>query len=75
MVADPVRWRILTLLAAEQLCTTHLQYLLGAKQTLVSHHLKVLRDAGLVTSEKRGTNVWYAAVPAALEGLRAALAP
>jgi ArsR family transcriptional regulator len=41
----------------------------------VSHHLKVLRDAGLVTSQKRGVNIWYAVVPAALEVLREALGP
>ena len=40
----------------------------------MSHHLKVLADAGLVTSERRGRNVWYAVVPAALEALRTALA-
>ena len=42
-------------------------------QPTVSHHLKVLRDAGLVTSEKRGVNMWYAVVPATLELLRDAL--
>jgi len=48
---------------------------LGKSQPTVSHHLKVLREAGLFTSEKRGVNVWYGVVPAALEGLRTALAP
>jgi ArsR family transcriptional regulator len=38
------------------------------------HHLEVLREAGLVTSEERGTDVWYAALLGALEGLREALA-
>ena len=47
----------------------------GKSQPTVSHHLKVLTDAGLATSEKRGRNVWYAVVPAALEALRGALAP
>ena len=74
MVADPVRWRILTLLAAEQLCTTHLQDLLGAKQTLVSHHLKVLREAGLVETEPCGRFTYYRLRAGALDGLAAAFA-
>jgi ArsR family transcriptional regulator len=40
----------------------------------VSHHLKVLRDAGLVTATRRGKNIWYAAVPAQVEALRGVLA-
>lgn len=43
-------------------------------QPTVSHHLRVLAEAGLVTSERRGRNVWYGVVPAALEALRSALA-
>ena len=39
----------------------------------MSHHLKVLREAGLVTAEKRGTNNWYAVVPGAIEALRRVL--
>ncbi|WP_459644391.1 ArsR/SmtB family transcription factor [Kineococcus sp. NUM-3379] len=74
VVADPVRWRILGLLAGEQLCTTHLQDLLGAKQTLVSHHLKVLRDAGLVDTEPCGRFTYYRLRPGALDGLAAATA-
>lgn len=76
-LGDPVRLRLLSLLATSPdgaVCVCDLTEPVGKSQPTVSHHLKVLRDAGLVTSEKRGTNVWYAAVPAALEGLRAALA-
>ena len=47
---------------------------LSLAQPTVSHHLKVLTEAGLVISERRGRNVWYAVVPAALEALRGALA-
>jgi ArsR family transcriptional regulator len=47
---------------------------LGKSQPTVSHHLKVLREAGLVTSDKRGSWMWYRAVPARLEQLRAVLA-
>ncbi|MGH3658999.1 MAG: ArsR/SmtB family transcription factor, partial [Micromonosporaceae bacterium] len=48
VLADPMRAAILELLAVEELCVCHLQEELEAKQTLVSHHLKALRDAGLV---------------------------
>ena len=76
-LGDPVRLRLLSLLANADggaVCACDLVDPLGKSQPTVSHHLKVLREAGLVTSEKRGVNVWYAAVPAALEALRAALA-
>lgn len=69
VVADPMRWRILTLLAGEQLCTTHLQDVLGAKQALVSHHLKVLRDAGLLDTEPCGRFTYYRLRPGALDAL------
>ena len=77
-LSDPVRLRLLSLLATSDqsaVCACDLVEPVGKSQPTVSHHLKILREAGLVTSEKRGTNVWYAAVPAALEQLRAALAP
>lgn len=67
VVADPMRWRILTLLADAELCTTHLQGLLGAKQTLISHHLKVLRDAGLVLTAPCGRFTYYRLRPGALD--------
>ena len=75
-LADPVRLRLLSLLATSggAVCACDLVEPLGKTQPTVSHHLKVLREAGLVTSEKRGVNVWYATVPAALEALRDALA-
>jgi ArsR family transcriptional regulator len=76
-LADPVRLRLLSLLATDPrgaVCACDLVEPVGKSQPTVSHHLKLLRDAGLVTSEKRGVNVWYAAVPAALEALRDALA-
>jgi ArsR family transcriptional regulator len=75
-LADPVRLRLLSLLATDgngAVCACDLVEPVGKSQPTVSHHLKVLREAGLVTSEKRGTNVWYAVVPAALESLRDAL--
>ncbi len=77
-LGDPVRLRLLNLLATHPdgaACACDLVEPLGKSQPTVSHHLKTLREAGLVTCEKRGVNVWYAAVPAALETLREALGP
>ena len=76
-LSDPVRLRLLSILATDDggaVCACDLVEPVGKSQPTVSHHLKILREAGLVTSEKRGTNVWYAVVPAALESLREALA-
>jgi ArsR family transcriptional regulator len=76
-LADPVRLRLLSLLATSAdgaVCACDLVEPVGKSQPTVSHHLKVLREAGLVTGERRGTNVWYAVVPAALDSLRDALA-
>jgi len=42
---------------------------LGLRQPTVSHHLRVLAEAGLVTRERRGTWMWYSLVPGALDGL------
>ena len=51
-LGDPLRWRIVELLAAEELCVCHLVDELDVGQPLVSHHLRALREAGLVESEK-----------------------
>jgi ArsR family transcriptional regulator, arsenate/arsenite/antimonite-responsive transcriptional repressor len=72
-VADPMRAAILELLAREQLCTCHLQEALGAKQTLVSHHLRLLREAGLVLTEPCGRFTYYRLAPGALDGADEAL--
>jgi ArsR family transcriptional regulator len=75
-LADPVRLRLFSLIASEQtgeVCACDLVEPVGRSQPTVSHHLKVLREAGLVTSKKRGTWVWYRAVPERLEQLRATL--
>ena len=75
-LADPVRLRLLSLLATAEggaVCACDLVEPVGKTQPTVSHHLKVLADAGLVTNERRGRNVWYAVVPTALQRLRAVL--
>ncbi len=58
-LADPLRLRIVELLANEQLCTCHIVELTGAGQTNVSNHLRVLRDAGLVVAEPVGRYSYY----------------
>jgi len=65
-LADPVRARIVELLSREQLCVCHLTEELDAAQPLVSHHLKVLREAGLVESERWRYWTYYRLQPDAL---------
>ena len=75
-LGDPVRLQLVDVLRkhAGQVCVCELVPLFDLSQPTVSHHLKVLVEAGLATSERRGRNVWYGVVPAALEALRGALA-
>ena len=68
-VADPLRWRILALLNREELCVCHLVEALDEPQSLISHHLRVLRDAGLVDSERYRYWTYYRLRTAALEDL------
>jgi ArsR family transcriptional regulator len=68
-LADPLRARIVELLAAEQLCTCHLVELTGARQTNISNHLRVLRKAGLVEPQPAGRYTFYRLRPAALTAL------
>jgi ArsR family transcriptional regulator, arsenate/arsenite/antimonite-responsive transcriptional repressor len=63
LLAEPTRAAIVRLLAAEQLCTCHLVGELGASQTNISNHLRVLRDAGIVTASPCGQFTYYALVP------------
>lgn len=72
-LADPLRARIVELLATEALCTCHLVELTGARQTNVSNHLRVLREVGLVSTEPCGRYTYYRLEPAALQHLSARL--
>ncbi len=69
LFADPLRARLLTLLSQEQLCTCHLAEVTGSLPTAVSNHLRQLREAGVVDSERVGRNVFYRLRPEVLEGL------
>ncbi len=68
-LGDPLRWRIVELLATEELCVCHLVDELGVAQPLVSHHLRALREAGLVESEKFRYWTYYRLRPDALLSL------
>jgi DNA-binding transcriptional ArsR family regulator len=69
VLGDPLRLQIVTLLARETLCTTHLVEETGAKQTNLSNHMKVLREAGLVETEPCGRFTYYKLKPEVLAGL------
>ena len=71
-VADPVRLRVLGAIRAakhREACVGDLTAAVGLSQPTVSHHLKVLTEAGLLRRERRGTWTWYAVVPERLDDL------
>jgi ArsR family transcriptional regulator len=59
LLGEPLRWEIVRRLAVEDLCTCHLAGDLEAAQPLLSHHLRVLRQAGVVHTEKVGAFTYY----------------
>ena len=73
-LADPTRVAIVNRLSgAGELCVCDLTAAFDLSQPTISHHLKVLREAGLVESSRRGTWAFYRLVPEALGALRATL--
>jgi ArsR family transcriptional regulator len=75
-VADPARLQLLALVRSSESgesCVCDLTAPLGLSQPTVSHHLKVLTDAGLLTRERRGTWAWYTLVPERLAEISAAM--
>jgi ArsR family transcriptional regulator len=75
-LADPARLRLLSLVAAHaggEACVCDLTEPLGLSQPTVSHHLKVLVEAGLLTRDKRGVWAYYALLPGALDAVAAVL--
>ena len=71
-VADPARLQLLAAIRASEageVCVCDLTAVVGLSQPTVSHHLKVLTDAGLLRREKRGTWAWYALAPERLAEL------
>lgn len=76
-LADPARLRLLSFIAEQpggEACVCYLTEPIGLSQPTVSHHLKLLNEAGLLEREKRGTWVYYRVVPERIEAIRAALA-
>ncbi len=75
-VADPTRLQLLALIAASpagESCVCALTEPLGLTQPTVSHHLRILTRAGLLSREQRGTWAWYRLIPKRFAEVRAAL--
>ena len=73
-LSDPTRVAIINCLsAAEEVCVCNLTETFELSQPTISHHLKILREAGLVESSRRGTWAYYRLVPESLAALRGAL--
>ncbi len=76
VIADPARLRLLSIIASHpngEMCVCDLVTPLGLSQPTVSHHLKVLHEAGLLERERRGVWIYYRVVPTRLRVLRDAL--
>jgi ArsR family transcriptional regulator len=76
-IADPVRLRILSMVASAEsgeLCACDIPAAVGRSQPTVSHHLKLLAEAGFIEREQRGKWAWFRLKPERLEQLRTALA-
>jgi ArsR family transcriptional regulator len=74
LLGDPLRARIVELLADGPACVCHLVDDTGAKQPTVSHHLRALRESGLVVAEPHGRFTYYRLLPEAIETTVAQLA-
>lgn len=75
-LGDPVRLRIVSMLATAEggaACGCDMETPLGLSQPTVSHHLKILREAGLIEGNRQGRWVFYSIVPGRLEELRTVL--
>lgn len=76
-VADPTRLQLLSLLRAQEnceACVCDLVEEIGLSQATISHHLRILNEAGVVDKDKRGYWTWYSVVPSRLTELAAVLA-
>ncbi|SDK74620.1 DNA-binding transcriptional regulator, ArsR family [Actinopolyspora mzabensis] len=77
-LGDPVRLRLLSLIAAHtggEACVCDLSGAFELSGPTISHHLKVLREVGAITGERRGTWVYYRVLPETLQQLSAVLGP
>lgn len=74
-LSDPARLRMLSLIAADkEVCSCALEAPLGKSQPTVSHHTRILSEAGLIVGEKRGRWTWWRVVPSRLEEISRVLA-
>ena len=76
-LSDPIRLRLLSMIASHddgEACVCDLTPAFDVSEPTISHHLKVLRESGLVTSERRASWVYYRVIPQALTGLSQLLA-
>ena len=70
-LGDPVRLRLLSIVASEgEVCSCNLEGPLGKSQPTISHHTRVLAEAGLIVGERRGKWTWWRVDPARLAGIR-----
>ena len=77
-LSDPARLRLISLVAAQaeqEACVCDLTEPVGLSQPTVSHHLKLLVEAGILTREQRGKWAYYSLVPAALDAVATAITP
>jgi ArsR family transcriptional regulator, arsenate/arsenite/antimonite-responsive transcriptional repressor len=73
-LADPVRLQLFSIVAAQgKVCSCDLEGPLGKSQPTISHHTKLLAEAGLIVGEKRGRWVWWRIEPTRLADVRRAL--
>lgn len=78
VLGDPARLRLLSLIASQpggECCVCDLTPAVKLSQPTVSHHLKVLHEAGFLEREKRGTWVYYRVIPRAMDAMRSVLEP
>ena len=70
-LADPIRLRLFSIVAAEgEVCSCNLEGPLSKSQPTISHHTRILAEAGLITGERRGKWTWWRVVPESLEKIR-----
>jgi len=74
-LSDPIRLRMLSLVASQdEVCSCSLEEPLGKSQPTISHHTRILAEAGLIVGEKRGRWMWWRVVPERLEDVARILA-
>lgn len=75
-LSDPIRLRMLSLVASEnEVCSCSLEAPLGKSQPTISHHTRILAEAGLIVGEKRGRWMWWRVVPERLDVVARVLSP